>query len=240
MLSFDDHCAEIVAQTTAMAKLIEGADLATAVPTCPRWNLDKLTRHVGGAHRWATALVETRAPGFVAPERAVTDDHVAYLRDGADRLVAALRESGPAAPMWTWTDDRTAGYWARRMMNETLVHRADAALALGQEFTAAPELAADAIAEWLDLASVLLAGNQALRGSGQTIGFRTTSGPAGWTVRRGPDGVELLSEPVPADATLTGPATTLLLVLTRRLPSSHVEVSGDAGLAAHWLDNASF
>jgi len=37
--------------------------------------------------------------------------------------------------------------------------------------------------------------------------------------------------------TVTGPAGSLLLVLTRRLPLTEAGVDGDTGLAQHWLDN---
>jgi hypothetical protein len=46
----------------------------------------------------------------------------------------------------------------------------------------------------------------------------------------------------PADVTVTGPAGSLLLTMTRRLPltdggETSITVSGDADLAQHWLDN---
>jgi hypothetical protein len=34
---------------------------------------------------------------------------------------------------------------------------------------------------------------------------------------------------------LTGPVEDLLLVLTRRLPADQVTITGDRGLADHWL-----
>jgi hypothetical protein len=42
-----------------------------------------------------------------------------------------------------------------------------------------------------------------------------------------------------ADVTITGPAGSLLLVMTRRLSleDTDVTISGDSSLAQHWLDN---
>jgi hypothetical protein len=41
--------------------------------------------------------------------------------------------------------------------------------------------------------------------------------------------------------TVTGPARSLLQVLTRRLPltdeAAHISVDGDINLALHWVDN---
>jgi hypothetical protein len=46
----------------------------------------------------------------------------------------------------------------------------------------------------------------------------------------------------PADVTVAGPARSLLLTLTRRLPltdrkTADISVDGDTGLVQHWLDN---
>ncbi|MEU0093117.1 hypothetical protein [Kribbella sp. NPDC006257] len=45
-----------------------------------------------------------------------------------------------------------------------------------------------------------------------------------------------------ADVTITGPAGSLLLAMTRRLPltdpeATRINIDGDADLAQHWLDN---
>ena len=51
--------------------------------------------------------------------------------------------------MWAWGADQHTRFWPRRMLHETLVHRTDAALALGQDPhpTIDPEVAADGIDE---------------------------------------------------------------------------------------------
>jgi hypothetical protein len=61
-----------------------------------------------------------------------------------------------------------------------------------------------------------------------------------WLVERRPDGAAWRPGTGPADVTVTGPAGTLLLVLTRRLPlgEAGVVVDGDTGFARHWLDNS--
>jgi hypothetical protein len=47
--------------------------------------------------------------------------------------------------------------------------------------------------------------------------------------------------PRPADVTVRDRAADLLLVLTRRAaPAGRVEVDGDEGLFAHWLDHSRF
>ncbi len=73
-------------------------------------------------------------------------------------LVATLREAGPKAPVWSWGWEHTAGFWARRMTHELVVHRADATLAARLPYEVAPDIAADAIDEWLEIVEFVLAG----------------------------------------------------------------------------------
>ncbi|WP_020659991.1 SCP2 sterol-binding domain-containing protein [Amycolatopsis benzoatilytica] len=87
---------------------------------------------------------------------------------------------------------------------------------------------------------------QALRGTGQTLQWLATDtaeGTGTWFVERRPDGATWQPSTRQADVTITGPAGTLLLVLTRRRPladrdAADITVEGDAGLAQHWLDNS--
>jgi len=85
----------------------------------------------------------------------------------------------------------------------------------------------------------------AIRGTGQTLQWRATDtaeGAGAWFVERRPDGATWQPGTHQADVTVTGPARSLLLLLTRRLPLSdgetaNISVDGDTDLAQHWLDN---
>ena len=60
------------------------------------------------------------------------DVRIDWFEDGVDLVTDALLRVDPTSPAWSWTDDRTAGFWARRQANETAVHRWDAQLADGR------------------------------------------------------------------------------------------------------------
>ncbi|NYV78199.1 maleylpyruvate isomerase family mycothiol-dependent enzyme, partial [Streptomyces sp. UH6] len=161
-LTYADHVAHIERQVTLLRSLLASdADLTATVPTCPDWTLEELVRHVGGALRWAALLVSERATGNIPDERVPLLDGPAERGDAAaldawfgesGRLLAeALRAAGPDTPVWSWYQDHTAGFWARRMCNELAVHRADAALAAGRPYEVAPEVAADTVEEWLEI-----------------------------------------------------------------------------------------
>jgi hypothetical protein len=82
----------------------------------------------------------------------------------------------------------------------------------------------------------------ALRGTGQTLQWLATDTADGWFVERRPDGATWQAASRHASVTVTGPASSLLLTLTRRLPltgrdTTDINVEGDAGLAQRWWDN---
>ena len=66
-------------------------------------------------------------------------------------MIDAVDHVGADARVWTFTGPKPAGWWIRRRVHETTVHRADAELALGGEFELPSELAADGISEWIEL-----------------------------------------------------------------------------------------
>ncbi|WP_328317213.1 maleylpyruvate isomerase family mycothiol-dependent enzyme [Streptomyces sp. NBC_00388] len=255
-LGHDHYCGELLLQTALFRETLVGADLAATVPTCPEWSLGELVRHVGRAHRWAGAIVRTRATEAVPPAQvpdsagpadgdpAALD---AWLAAGAQRLAATLRASGPDAGVWSWAADQRAGFWARRMVHETVIHRADAALTAGVPFEVAAETAADAVDEWLEILAFAQASGDKdvaeLRGAGRSVHLHATDADAAeWLIEFGDDGFTWRRGHEKATVALRGPLTDVLQVFYRRLPagSARVEVLGDRALLDFWLERASF
>jgi uncharacterized protein (TIGR03083 family) len=263
-LGHERYCAEIITQTRLLRETLVGADLTAQVPTCPDWSLRELAVHVGGAHRWAHALVRTRTteelpqedvPGFEGPDDEEPAALDAWLAEGADLLAEELREAGPTARVWTWTPQQQAGFWARRMTHETVIHRADAhATVPGAAYEVAPDLAADCLDEWLDVVTLAASSeDEDLRGlrhrAGDTLHLHATDGPevlgatdAEWLVELTPDGLVWSHAHAKATVALRGPLTDVLRVFYRRLPpdTSSVEVLGDAEFLHLWLGRASW
>ena len=257
-LRHDRYLAALTEQSTLFAEALVGADPQQRVPTCPEWTIYQLAEHVGQVHRGVAAIVTRRATAppdpselnvAVAPKD--PDGLCTWLREGAGELVDAIRAADPQTPVWSWADDHSVGFWARRMAHETTVHRADAELALGREFTLAADLAADAISEWLSLFSLPQAvdfrpGLAALRGEGQILHLHSTDpglGEAGeWIVRRTPSGPIWEHGHAKGDVAVRGPVVDLLLVLMRRVPPAEapITVLGDAHILEHWLEHTRF
>ncbi|MFF2009245.1 maleylpyruvate isomerase family mycothiol-dependent enzyme [Streptomyces sp. NPDC058195] len=258
-LTHDRYCDEVISRTDALRAALRGADLSAAVPTCPDWDLRELALHIGRVHHWVAEIVRTRSaeaidlkqvPG-TAPEGEDAAALDAWLAEGAAAAVQALRAAGPEVKVWAWGWDGTTGFWARRMAHETIVHHADAALATGTGYEVDPELAADAIEEWLQILDFARSSGHERAagltgpgsGTGHSLHLHATDVPdAEWLIEFGEGGFGWSRVHGTADVALRAPLTDLLLVLLRRLPVEHggAEVAGDRGVLDFWLKNTEF
>jgi uncharacterized protein (TIGR03083 family) len=254
-MDHDSYCAEIVTQTELLTAELKGADLRAPVPSCPGWTLGMLLRHLGGGHRWAEAIVRTRATAFSPDDqvrRVEGDDSgdlpAEWLRAGATRLADTLRAAGPDTSVWTPLQrPGSTAFWARRFAHETVIHRADADLAAGVAFTLAREVARDAVDEWMELGSLpehlaIDPGLRDLLGPGRTLGLQATDTVATWLVDLTGEQITWRRTPEPAAVTVRAGLTALLLMIYRRtsVPAPDVEISGDGDLLHLWLDHVGF
>ncbi|MGX1367109.1 uncharacterized protein (TIGR03083 family) [Streptomyces canus] len=259
LLPHDRYCDEIAHQVGLLRTVVtSGADLSARVPTCPDWSLERLVRHTGGALRWVELMVRTRAreevpedqvPSGEGPDDA--GDLDAWLAETGEMLVAALRAAGPQAAVWSWAGIPTSGFWARRMTHELTIHRADATLAAGMPYEVDPEIAADAIDEWLQIVAFVqrtMPHDEAaqLRGPGRSIHLHATDGTprlnAEWIVEFTEDVIAWRRGHEKATVALRGPLNAVLLAFYRRLPldSPELEVFGERELLEFWLERATF
>ena len=135
------------------------------------------------------------------------------------------------------------------MAAETLVHLADAQLAAGQVPAMDPDLAADAIDEWVGVMSGPNPGSPDDRAAalpaGALLHLHATDDDLDggeWLIRNTAAGIVVEPGHGKGDAALTGPAQSLLLVLMRRLPPSDppVILHGDEGVLTAWLGSTPF
>jgi uncharacterized protein (TIGR03083 family) len=251
-ISTERYSAEILSSTDTFAGLVDGADLTQPVPTCPDWTLRQLTTHLGRAQRWAAEIITTRSatpiPFREVPGGRLPDDpaqHRQWLQAGAERLVIALRQAG-TEPVWTFAGSGPASFWGRRMAHETAVHRADVQLAADRQPAFQPDLAADAIDEWLGLSAPAPGAEDPRLGAlpeGSVLHIHATddgladTGSGEWLIRHEGPRISVQPGHGKGDAAVRGPAGQLLLVLLRRLPpeTAGVQVLGDSGLLTAWL-----
>lgn len=244
--------------TRRLAESARAARREASVPTCPGWTVTDLVEHVGQTQHWVSEIVErrvtdpTQLPTEMAELPAEPQAWPAWLSDAAARAAAACSDAALRAPVFNAAgDDRTgAWFWLHSLLNEAVIHGYDAAAAAGHDYDVDADIAVALVTNHLDmLTSPTWAAQRsdsaaALRGTGQILHWQATdeSSLGDWHIERHPDGARWQPGHGRADVTVQGPAASLLLVLTRRLPltgepADHVTVDGDVELARHWLGN---
>jgi uncharacterized protein (TIGR03083 family) len=253
----------IIDHTRRLAESAVAAGPDAAVPTAPKWTVTDLVEHVGRTQHWVAEIIERRItdPTQMPTELAELPTHPgewpAWLSAAAQRVARASADDALDAPVFNPAADGRSGtrFWMSSMLNEAVVHGFDAATAATQGRPTDVDIDADIAAALIRNHLAMLtaptwemqraASAHAIRGTGQTLQLLATDtadGTGAWLLERRPEGATWQPGTRPADVTLTGPARSLLLTLTRRLPltddaATDVRVDGDTELAQHWLDN---
>jgi uncharacterized protein (TIGR03083 family) len=218
----------------ALAATLDG-DPAMPVTSCPGWSVTDLVAHVGSYHRWAADLIRDASPQPRAPYSLSPDPDVPlaewYLAS-LELLLKAIDTTDPDTPMWTVTIDQKASAWCRRQAHDLTVHRWDAQSAYGAADPIHVERAADFIDELFEAALPYILpflGRPVPRAS---LALRSADG----TYSRRIDGAtgrsRLSQDLAPADATLTGTPSDLLLALWRRTNATTLD--GDPTALTAW------
>jgi uncharacterized protein (TIGR03083 family) len=249
----------IVDHTRRLAEAAAAAGPDAAVPTAPEWTVTDLVEHVGQTQHWVAEMIERRItdPTQLPTEMAVlpTDpgEWQSWLSQSAERLVTACSDDALDAPVFNPARDERTGtrFWLTSVLNEVVVHGFDAASAAGRPTDVDADIAAALISNHLAMLTSPTWEMQrsesahAIRGTGQTLQWvatDTVDHAGAWFVERRPDGATWRTGTGQADVTVSGPARSLLLTLTRRLPltdrdANNMSVDGDLVLVEHWLHN---
>ncbi|MDX6235061.1 MAG: hypothetical protein QOH68_4221, partial [Nocardioidaceae bacterium] len=127
--------------------------LAAEVPTCPGWTVRDVVEHTGAVYAHKSTIIEknlTDSPEGWPPAWDFTDP-IEWFDEQHRRVLAALRSRDPAFPVGTWYEpEQTVGFWVRRMMQETVIHRADVESAVGPPSRVDGEVALDGIDELVE------------------------------------------------------------------------------------------
>ena len=241
----------IVEHTRRLAESATAAGSDAAVPTAPQWKIADLVEHVGQTQNWVAEIIErriadpTQLPTEVAKLPTDAAEWPAWLAESAQRVADACSDEALDAPVFNPAADGRSGtrFWIASSVNEAVVHGFDAANAAGRQTEIDADIAGALISNHFKMLTSPTWELQrsesahAIRGTGETLQWLATDGGA-WFVERRPDGATWRPGTEQADVTVSGPAQSLLLALTRRVPlTGTISVDGDAALAQHWIDN---
>jgi uncharacterized protein (TIGR03083 family) len=258
-LKAEDARRAIVEHTRRLGESAAAAGPDAAVPTTPGWTISDLVEHVGQSQNWVSEIIERRItyPTQLPTEMAVLPadprEWQAWLSESAQRVAGACSDDALDAPVFNPAADERSGtrFWMSSALNEAVVHGFDAANVAGRPADIDADIAAALISNHLAMLTsptwemLRSESAHAIRGTGQTLqwlAIDTADDAGAWFVERRPGGATWQPGTRQADVTVTGPARSLLLALTRRLPltdreAADINVDGDTALAQHWLDN---
>jgi mycothiol maleylpyruvate isomerase-like protein/MDMPI-like protein len=255
--------------TERLAEDARAAGAGAPVPTAPDWSAADLVEHLGHTQNWVAEILErritdpTQLPTEMVSMPADPRSWSDWLGESAGRAAAAASDAALGAPVFNAAgDERTGGqFWLHSLLNEAVIHGFDAAAAAAGTAAAAAnsyhidaDVAAELITNHLAMltsptwASQRSDSAEALRGNGETLHWHTTDRSTldtsgDWFIERQPEGASWQQKNDTADVTIHGPAKSLLLILTRRLPllngqADTVTIDGNVGLAQHWLQHS--
>jgi uncharacterized protein (TIGR03083 family) len=246
MLDHEWFCARAEAEIGRMAFVTAGIAPDTRVPVCPGWTVAKLVKHAGIVHRWAEHIVATRSSARIEQrdlEVGLPADEESYpqwLAAGAAPLAAVLRAAGPDTAVWAWGAEQRSGWWARRMLHETTVHRADAEFALGAFPDIDPVVAADGISEFLANLPTARRPHEHLASlpAGESIHLHATDADGEWLIKFADGTVTWSRGHEKATAAVRGPVALLLLFTYGRIAGSdpRLTVFGDSAVLDAWQE----
>jgi uncharacterized protein (TIGR03083 family) len=155
-VEFDTYLDEVRQQAGALRAAAVKVGPDVDVPTTPGWTVLRLVRHIARVHSWVVLALDADPAGERPEATRPPEDWDTLLDfwDGQlDTMLDKLRRHGPDGPAWTFFDDGTASWWARRQAHETAIHRLDAEhAAYGdavEHLVFTPEFAADGVDEAL-------------------------------------------------------------------------------------------
>lgn len=238
-----DHLKYLAADVARLQE-VAARDLAAPVPTCPGWTVAELVSHVAGVYV-NVVVPKLRLPDQVPAQNLTGLEPLAAFQRAYAILVGEF--AARASQECTGQDEAsTASFWARRMAQETAIHRIDAELALAEPSAPIPAaLATDCIDELLTVVLV----HETQRWTRQYASdlsdwgqrwLLVSASSARWRISvrpRGVDAAPLHSPPASTGTPTAGvcaPADPLLRWMYNRSDTDQVTMTGDGEMTAQF------
>lgn len=235
-----DQIRQLRSDTAALIAAARQGPLDAPITACPGWTLARLCGHVGTVHRWVIAAMTARTePDTSTLERMGDTPPGDYLAASLEPLAEALASREAGDKVWNWSaGPQVAGFWQRRVVHETLVHRWDAETAIGIDPLIPADWALDGIQEVFDVFGPTRLAGRTGWDVGGSIHLHTTDVSGEWMIRTEGDTLSVAYGHAKGDVAVRGTAADLLLMLWRRAPlddAGRFEVFGDRSVMDRWL-----
>ncbi len=192
--------------------------------------------HVAGVWEAFRLIVEsasTEAPDFgaLAAPPSDRDALTTFAQERLELLGAALGSADPRLPLWSWMGEKSVASYRRRAHLETVVHRVDAELGVGDRTPVEPSVGVDGVDE---LVTEFLAGRTDGVPSG-SLHLHQTDGDGEFMLDVVDGAVVVSRAHAKGDAALRAGGEDLLLVMWGRRPLDGLELFGDGSVAEQWI-----
>ncbi len=216
----------LVAVEQAGRSLIDSAekDLDAIVPTCPEWNNLELLNHMKMVWWFAASQI---AAGNEHERTVPSDEMKNSPLEQLEHLLDTFQINDFSSPCWSWTTNRTVGFWVRRMAHENTVHNWDTEGTLGAHSSVPPLLAVDGIEEKLFMHPADADFPDA------SIHLHCTDCEGEWMLASSGGELEIKREHGKGDAAVRGRAEDILLYLWGR-GQENLECFGDEEVINAW------
>ena len=123
-----------------MHDIAAGGDLSSPVPSCPDWTLKDLVEHTAMVYLHKVKATELGGEDMADwPPDISGRPTLDVFENAYAQLTNMFATHDPSDHSGTWYDpDQTVGFWIRRMAQETVIHRRDAELAVGDADSGRP------------------------------------------------------------------------------------------------------
>lgn len=151
-----DYLRHLESESERFRTVLADCDSAARVLACPEWDAADLLWHLAEVQWfWATTVRRRPAGPEDAPAAPARPASYAGLLEVFDRCSRLLQDelgsADAAEPAWSWAAEQSVGFTFRRQAHEALVHRLDAEQTAGGTGVLDAALAADGVAELLEV-----------------------------------------------------------------------------------------
>lgn len=226
----------IEAEGTATRRAGE-AGLDASVPTCEGWTVHDVIGHLGRVHRSVSEILERRSleiPPVEIPKAPEGEGVLGFFDEGLARLVAALRDTDPEQPLYTWSGEGTGRFYFRRMAHELAIHRFDVEATHGSPGPFDPDMAVDGIDEFYDVLVPFSVRRWERRLPAGSLHLHRTDGPGEWLVRGVAGVVVTTREHAKGAVAVRGQASELFRFVWNRGRGDGLEILGAGPVAEEW------
>lgn len=230
----------LISELSASFGSAAATNLEAEIAFLDPWTVRDLVAHLGGIYAFVEgnvrAACDTSTPPGDAAQAPQGDAIIEWFDERRTTMLDALTTARADQVAWTFAGVKTAGWWQRRMVHETLIHLFDAQTGVGM--TPDPidgDLGVDSIDEYAEVSLRHSPSRPDRIYPAETLHLHRTDGPGEWMFARGETEhhAAVTHEHGKGDAAVRATGGDLALWIRGR-PITDFEMFGDESVAAAW------